>query len=1377
MFKRWSACFLLGTLIFLPLSRAHAEDVSVWDLPPMTADPTLVRAAVDQLPVMEDDEVRVLHEARRYIVDEEGKITFTWHFVYRIDGEGAIDSWSRVSSSWRPWYQSRPQIEARVIAADGTVYPIDSKNLGEYSADDDGPDVYGDVMTLRGPLPAVEVGAIVEEYHIVEETRPGFAAGVIRSAYLTRAVPVDRYRVEIEADERIPLNHILQQYDISALEKTTTDGVVHLSLDVGPVEPWEEDTAHAPGSIAREPVFRFSTGESWKAVASEYSRIVDEQIAGSDVAKLAREIAGEADDLEAILPPLLTYLRQNVRYTGIEFGEQSFVPSPPSETLDRKFGDCKDKATLLVAMLRSLDIEAHVALLNTGPSNDVDPELPGLGRFDHAIVNVPGDSEVWIDPTVEYARSNELPPWDRDRRALIADTKTTGLLSTPPGVSGENLRKEHREVNLARDGAAEIIESSTVSGWIERGYREGFSDKTETELQEQLESYVTGQYKAEALMDYEMSDIEDLSQHLQVRLVSSKCGTALTSASDASVAIELGSMVRDLPTELRPEDEGDEGDEDPEPRKYPLVLFNPVVVEITYRIVPPPGYSLTDLPDSGERTFGPGILTETYESGDDGVVTAELRFDSGKTTYTAAEVETTIEALGEFFKESKPIVAYENVGERFLEAGQIREALTQFQSLVDEYPDEAIYRTQVARAYLEAGLGGAARREAKRAVELAPESVVAHNNLGIILAHDELGRKFNPGFDPEGAEKAFRKAIELDPENYAAHGELAILLENDPDGNRYSEDARLDEAIVIYEKMRTDFGYENLTSNLMATQFYSDHFADLRELWKDAPRNTLRDALYLAATAAEVSAVEAIKEAARITSKPDSYRELLRSASDWLVRNRRYPEAAALVAAGSKGAEDSIQLLAHADLLNEITMYEEFAVDPTDPEGVVRNFFVSLITAEEADIETIRHLFHPDLLENADAEVVTEIVKTNGDFITGVIRTANVSDELVLDSALSLGALTSTGASPAGARIRFQPAGVNSSSAMTIDFYTLPSGDAHSLVGFAFSHSMIGEMLLGWVADGRAADVSRWLDWMIEELGQFGGNDVLDPSPLEWLWPPKGEADEALLERAAASLMIDGMYGDRPIEVLQRDREKVEDPDVTTGIDLALAIAGKAIEDWETALEASERLCEAHPRSMRAFSRRILALIRLERYSEADALILERLKRFPGDQKLQDMYCDQPQYTNELVEYRRRMEAAIKEGRASAGIYNNLAWLDIVEGKTTDATRQAATRSASMTDYSRPATLHTLATVYAELGMTTEARNVLLALLENHSSNDLEGPDWYILGRIAEHYGAPDAAIEMYRKVEKPEDWKPLGTSTFKLANTRIAALESTESP
>ena len=135
------------------------------------------------------------------------------------------------------------------------------------------------------------------------------------------------------------------------------------------------------------------------------------------------------------------------------------MPHDPAETLAKKYGDCKDKATLLVAMLRAAGIPAYVALLNVGSRMDVPADLPGMGLFDHAIVYVPGKKPLWIDATDRYAQLGQLPMGDQGRLALIARAETTALVKTPESHRKDNGLMESREITLTENGPANVVET------------------------------------------------------------------------------------------------------------------------------------------------------------------------------------------------------------------------------------------------------------------------------------------------------------------------------------------------------------------------------------------------------------------------------------------------------------------------------------------------------------------------------------------------------------------------------------------------------------------------------------------------------------------------------------------------------------------------------------------------------------------------------------------------------------------------------------------------------------------------------------------------------------------------------------------------------
>jgi hypothetical protein len=94
-------------------------------------------------------------------------------------------------------------------------------------------------------------------------------------------------------------------------------------------------------------------------------------------------------------------VQDEVRYFGIEMGENTHRPRAPAETWSRRFGDCKDKVYLLVALLDRMGIRAAPALVTTSRRKAVADFVPAASVFNHVIARVElGDAVLWVDPTI-----------------------------------------------------------------------------------------------------------------------------------------------------------------------------------------------------------------------------------------------------------------------------------------------------------------------------------------------------------------------------------------------------------------------------------------------------------------------------------------------------------------------------------------------------------------------------------------------------------------------------------------------------------------------------------------------------------------------------------------------------------------------------------------------------------------------------------------------------------------------------------------------------------------------------------------------------------------------------------------------------------------
>lgn len=426
----------------------------------------------------------------------------------------------------------------------------------------------------------------------------------MRRVFFGKVVPVLHTRLVIESPRSRPLQYVTRLLPAVEPNRDESAGIIRLVFESGLLEPIKEIEPFMPSDVPRWPYVAFSTGTSWKAVAARYSQMVDEQIHPAESEDIVQETLSGHKTREEMAASLVAQLHRDVRYTGVEFGQASLVPGKPTETLKRKYGDCKDKAALLVAMLRAVGIPAYIALLSASPGHEVDRELPGVGAFDHAIVYVPGRPEFWMDPTDRFARLGDLPSEDQGRLALVAGPNTTDLTRTPEASSNDNRVVETREFLMAELGPAHVIETTETWGSIERRYRNSYGNADSNELRKELENYVK------------------FSVPFRLRLEAVQATRGFATQTEAVVAIPVAMLTSGLPstflwedTEDSAESQGDtEGSSSPgksaHRRTADLVLPEPFVTEWRYRIVPPPGFRPRPLPEAGEEHLGPGCAPQ-----------------------------------------------------------------------------------------------------------------------------------------------------------------------------------------------------------------------------------------------------------------------------------------------------------------------------------------------------------------------------------------------------------------------------------------------------------------------------------------------------------------------------------------------------------------------------------------------------------------------------------------------------------------------------------------------------------------------------------------------------------------------------------------------
>lgn len=205
--------------------------------------------------------------------------------------------------------------------------------------------------------------------------------------------------------------------------------------------------ADMPGNAYQDDLLQLSEFADWAAVAhwaQGLFRPDGAPMPGVKAQAAAIAAAAGADPQER-LRRALDFVQREVRYFGTEMGANSHRPAAPEKVLAQRFGDCKDKAALLVALLRELGVEAAPVLVSTVARARVQELLPSPLAFDHVIarVTLADGGTAWLDATRGFQSG---PVAERQSyqlgHGLPAAAGVTALAALPSGADELRLQAE-----------------------------------------------------------------------------------------------------------------------------------------------------------------------------------------------------------------------------------------------------------------------------------------------------------------------------------------------------------------------------------------------------------------------------------------------------------------------------------------------------------------------------------------------------------------------------------------------------------------------------------------------------------------------------------------------------------------------------------------------------------------------------------------------------------------------------------------------------------------------------------------------------------------------------------------------------------------------
>lgn len=376
--------------------------------------------------------------------------------------------------------------------------------------------IFDGTKTAHVFLDDVRVDDVVEYAYSLQGQNPVFGGLQFGRVDLQWAVPVAR----VHAVLMWPLGRALHVKQLNgAPAATTTDTPTHR------IHRWDmqdrgglQVERDAPSWYDPYPSVHWGEFKDWSAVVAwtlPLYRLPAQATPGVQAvaARIAAQHAQPGDRLLAAV----RHVQAQVRYLGVEIGANSHAPSAPDLVLRRRFGDCKDKTLLTVALLRALNIEAHPALVHTSAQRSVKDALPSPGAFNHVLVRAQiGNSTWWLDPT-RALQGGDSQQWVQSDfgAALPIDIRASGLSSMAPPEQ----RTDTREVEAVFDSSQGVKQpvrytvTTRARGAAAESMRAALASQSRESLQRQYVNYYASYFKGIAVAA-EMNVADDPSQNL-----------------------------------------------------------------------------------------------------------------------------------------------------------------------------------------------------------------------------------------------------------------------------------------------------------------------------------------------------------------------------------------------------------------------------------------------------------------------------------------------------------------------------------------------------------------------------------------------------------------------------------------------------------------------------------------------------------------------------------------------------------------------------------------------------------------------------------------------------------------------------------------------
>jgi tetratricopeptide (TPR) repeat protein len=679
----------------------------------------------------------------------------------------------------------------RVKKKDGSVVTASADSVKDMTATvaRDAPE-YTDYKEKHVTVPSLHSGDSIE-YEISTRTVSALAPG---NFWFDYAFVKDAITLDERLDVNLPAGRVHDFITAPGLPDTSNiaaDREIHHWRHANLTRPSASEQAKKKSQPPAEvrPDVQFTTFSNWTQVAAWYANLEKGRTDPTPEirARTQELIQGRSTELDKIAA-LYDYVSKNIRYVSLSFGLGRYQPHSAAEVFRNQYGDCKDKHTLLAAMLQAANIPADAALIPF--ARKIDSHVPSPSQFDHLITAVPiGDELIWMDSTAEVAPFRLLSPPLRNKSALLVESDGAGKIVQTP-MDPPFLSTQHVEIEAQVSDLGKLTATLRyfLRGDNEFALRVAFRRTPETQWKELGQTIAALDGIKGEITNVKPSDPSDTEKPFELDLDFAQANYLDWSSKKSKVGVPL--LAIGLPDAN--EDSAD-----------PVHLGSPLDVTMDLKMTLPANFSArAPVAVSVERDYAEFKSTYHFENH---VLTAQRTLNFKMRELPAARVSDYLAFSRAVESDETQLLVVDNsttgapaipstvsadelleAGIAALNAGNVRDAIPLLQHAVEIDPKSKQGWSDLGLAYLRLGQFDEAADAFQKQISANPYDEHVYNYLGLTLQQQQ---KF-----PEAAD-AFRKQIAMNPLDPVAHAALGALFLAQ---HKYSEAVpELDKATVL----------------------------------------------------------------------------------------------------------------------------------------------------------------------------------------------------------------------------------------------------------------------------------------------------------------------------------------------------------------------------------------------------------------------------------------------------------------------------------------------------------------------------------------------------------------------------------------------------